>query len=303
MTMADERLLNAAQIRGASLRDSYRYCRQLHARYGRTYYAATFFLAPWKRPYVHALYGFARYADEIVDNGTPGARDRDFARWSREVLASLRTGVSTDPVCCALIHTIRTWDIPVEYVEAFLDSMAADLTLNGYETFDELRRYMYGSAVVIGLEMLPILEPLSPAAAPHAAALGEAFQLTNFIRDVGEDLDRGRVYLPLEDLERFGVTRADLATRRTTDAVRELLRFEVQRTRTAYRYAWQGVELLHPASRPCIVAAHRLYGGILDEVERAGYEILDRRVRVGRLTRARVGLRAYAQARRLWRHT
>jgi 15-cis-phytoene synthase len=300
MTSADERILDAAGIGGLSLRDSYQYCRRLHAEYGRTYYAATRLLPPWKRPHIHALYGFARYADEIVDNGPPSTREHDFTRWSRRVVADLDAGSSTDPVCQALIHTMRTWDIAVEYVEAFLESMRSDLTVTEYGTFDDLRRYMYGSAAVIGLETLPILEPVTPAAAPRARAQGEAFQLTNFIRDVTEDLARGRVYLPMEDLERFGVTRADLATGGLTDGIRELLRFEIARTREMYRYAWDGIAMLHPSSRPCVQTAHVLYGGILAAVEKASYQILRRRVRVGRVTRARVGLAAYLRARRTW---
>jgi phytoene synthase len=300
MTSADERLLDAAGIDGWALRDAYQYCRRLHARYGRTYYAATRLLPPWKRPHIHALYGFARHADEIVDNGPPSTRERDFTRWSRQVVADLGSGNSTDPVCRALIHTVRVWDIRVDYIDAFLESMRSDLTVTEYGTFDDLRRYMYGSAAVIGLETLPILEPLTPAAAAHASAQGEAFQLSNFIRDIAEDLARGRVYLPMEDLDRFGVRRADLAAGQVTDGVRELLRFEIARTREVYRYAWDGIAMLHPSSRPCVQAAHTLYGGILGAVEKAQYQILGRRVRVGRLTRVRFGLPAYLRARRQW---
>jgi phytoene synthase len=300
MKTADNRILDAAGIDNGSLRDSYQYCRKLHARYGRTYYAATSLLPPWKRPYVHALYGFARYADEIVDNGPPSTREHEFTRWTRQVVTDLGMGRSTDPICQAMSHTMRTWNIPITYVEAFLESMRSDLTVTEYATFDDLRGYMYGSAAVIGLQMLPILEPLTPAAAPYASALGEAFQLSNFIRDVAEDLARGRVYLPAEDLERFGVTRADLAGTRLTDGIRELLRFEIARTREIYRYAWDGIALLHPSSRPCVEAAHILYGAILTEVEKAQYQILRKRVRVGTVMRARVGLAAYVRARAHW---
>jgi hypothetical protein len=146
--------------------------------------------------------------------------------------------------------------------------------------------------------MVPILEPLDDRAAAHAADLGVAFQLSNFIRDVGEDLRRGRVYLPQEDVDRFGVTRADLARGVATPPVRELLRFEVARTRELYARARPGVDMLHPSSRECIRTAFVLYGGILDEVERVDYDVLRRRVRVPLSRRLRVALPAYARTRR-----
>jgi phytoene synthase len=166
--------------------------------------------------------------------------------------------------------------------------MAMDLTVDGYATYTDLLGYMEGSAAVIGTMMTPILEPADPAAREHARQLGLAFQLTNFIRDVAEDSRRGRVYLPGEDLDGFGVRREDLAAGQAGPAVRELVAFEVERARGHYRAAEPGIELLAPSSRPCIRVAFDLYGGILDEVERAGYQVLDRRVRVPR--RRRLGV-------------
>jgi phytoene synthase len=157
---------------------------------------------------------------------------------------------------------------------------------------------MEGSAAVIGTLMAPILESSDPPAArEHARQLGLAFQLTNFIRDVAEDLARGRVYLPAEDLERFGVRRADLAADQASPAVCELLAFEVTRARAHYRAAEPGIDLLAPSSRPCVRVAFDLYGGILDEVERAGYQILDRRVRVPPRRRLQVAGRQLVAAR------
>jgi phytoene synthase len=176
--------------------------------------------------------------------------------------------------------------------------MRMDITVTGYETYADLERYMYGSAAVIGLQMVPILEPLDDRAACHALALGEAFQLSNFIRDVAEDLRRGRVYLPQEDLDRFGVTRADLAPGPTPPHVAELLRFEIARARDLYARAEPGIDLLHPTSRDCIRTAFTLYRGILDAVERAGYQVLGRRVTVALPRRLQVALPALVRARR-----
>ncbi|MCW2779535.1 MAG: Squalene/phytoene synthase, partial [Frankiales bacterium] len=170
-------------------------------------------------------------------------------------------------------------------------------------TYDDLMTYVYGSAAVIGLEMVPVLEPVVPreVAEPYAADLGVAFQMSNFIRDVGEDLRRGRVYLPQDELAAFGVTREHLEHGVVDGPVRRLLAFEVARTRETYRSARQGVRLLHPTSRPCIETALALYGGILDEVEAADYAVLGQRVSVGAGKRLRVavpGLVRAWQARR-----
>jgi phytoene synthase len=291
------RELAAAGIEDPRLTAAYERCRRLNAAHGKTYYLATLLLPPHKRPYVHALYGFARYADEFVDDLTE-PDPAGLVAWGDRFLADLERGDSDDPISLAAIHTARTWGIPAGHFEAFLASMRMDITVTGYPTYADLERYMYGSAAVIGLQMVPILEPLDDCAAGHARTLGEAFQMSNFIRDVAEDLRRGRVYLPQEDLDRFGVTRADLAPGPTPPHVVELLRFEIARTRRLYGRAEPGIELLHPTSRDCIRTAFTLYGGILDAVERAGCQVLDRRVRVPLPRRLRVAAPALVRARR-----
>jgi len=299
------RELDAAGITDPALRASYEACRRLNAAHGRTYYLSTLLLPAWKRPYVHALYGFARYADEIVDDLASTLTDAEksdwLVGWGDRFLREVRQGGSKHEISRAVVDTVRRWDIPLEHVEAFLASMRMDLTVTEYKTYDDLMTYVYGSAAVIGLEMVPILEPASDAAYAYAADLGIAFQLSNFIRDVGEDLRRGRVYLPMEDLAAFGVTRQHLAAGVVDGPIRRLLAFEIARTRELYRAAEPGVRLLHPTSRDCIRTAVALYGGILAEVERADYRVLDRRVRVGGAKRALVagpGLCRAARARR-----
>ena len=195
---------------------AYERCRQLHARHGRTYYLATLLLPRWKRRHVHALYGFTRYADEIVDDLAStldrAAQAAALRAWGERFFAGLQGAPCDDPVLPAVLHTVRAFDLDVGDFEKFLDSMAADLHTGGYRTYDDLCGYMEGSAAVIGTMMAPILESADPPAArEHARQLGLAFQLTNFIRDLSEDHRRGRVYLPAADLERFGVRRDDLA--------------------------------------------------------------------------------------------
>jgi len=294
------RELTAADIRDPALRESYERCRRLNAQHGKTYYLATLLLPPAKRPYVHALYGFARYADEIVDDlastWTQQRKADHLRRWGEAFLVDVRRGRSDDPVGRAVVDTVLRWQIPVEYFEAFLHSMAMDLTVTEYATYADLHEYVYGSAAVIGLQMVPVLEPLSPAAYPPAQDLGIAFQLANFVRDVGEDLDRGRVYLPMEDLDRFGLTRADLERRVVDERVRDLLRFQIARVRRLEQAARPGIGLLHPTSRPCIEAARVLYCGIVDEVERIDFQVFTRRATVPLRRRLAVAGPAWARA-------
>jgi phytoene synthase len=296
------RELDAAGITDPATRASYERCRELNAQHGKTYYLATLLLPPAKRPYVHALYGFARYADEIVDDLastlTPQQKSDWLGAWGDRVLADIGRGSSDDPIGRALVDTVNRWSIPIEHFEAFLHSMRMDLTVTHYPTYDDLYEYVYGSAAVIGLQMVPILEPLSDDAYPPATDLGVAFQLANFIRDVGEDLDRGRIYLPLEDLERFGLTPQHLEARQVTPQVRELLEFEIARVRRLSRRAEAGIPLLHPTSRPCIEAAQELYVGIVDEVEAIDYQVFDSRATTSTGRRARVAGAAYGRALR-----
>jgi 15-cis-phytoene synthase len=286
---------------------SYERCRQLHRRHGRTYYLATRLLPAWKRRHVHALYGFTRYADEIVDAAPVPERASRLAEWSSRFLAGLAGSDVDDPLLPAVLHTIRVFDLDIDDFRAFLTSMAMDLTVTDYATYEELLGYMEGSAAVIGTMMLPILESPDPAVAREPARqLGLAFQLTNFIRDVSEDLDLGRVYLPGADLARFGVTRSDLVAARLAGTagapIRELIAFEVRRARRHYERAAPGVGLLAPSSRACIAAAYRLYGGILDEVEKLDHDVFARRARVPRPRRLAIAASTMiaTTSRKLW---
>lgn len=293
------RELDAAGISGAALRASYLRCRAINARHGRTFFLATLLLPPTKRPYVHALYGFARHVDDIVDDMSPrlrtGERARRLNEWGATFLADLDWRATSDPVSRAVIDTAGRWNIPTSYFADFLESMRMDLTVSSYPTYDDLTRYMWGSAAVVGLQMLPILGRADDTVRwdvleSHAIELGTAFQLTNFIRDVAEDLRRGRVYLPEESLARFGVDRDRLARGRVDEPIRNLLAWEIERARRLYAQAAPGIELVHATSRDCLRTAMSLYAGILDEIERADYDVFSRRISVGLGRRAAAGL-------------
>jgi 15-cis-phytoene synthase len=264
-----------------TLDESYERCRELNKRYGTTYYLATYGLPRVKRHHVWALYAFCRHADDIVDDlgdVSVEVREKALTGLGDRFFADLEAGRSDDPVLKAVVHTVRAFGHDPEVFRRFLRSMAMDLTVTTYATYDDLRAYTDGSAAVIGEMMLPILEPPDPAAALGPARdLGDAFQLTNFLRDVAEDLDRGRVYIPQEDLARFG---ADPARRTVDEPWRDLMRFEIARCRALYRSAEDGLALLPPSSARCVRSAHVLYAGILDAIEAADYDVFSARARV-----------------------
>ena len=298
--------LDAAGITDPALRAAYTTCRALNAAHGRTYFLATRLLPPARRPGVHALYGFARYADEIVDDlddlRPVAAKAAELDALTVQLEAALDGEHSDLPVLAALADTARRHAIDRQHFADFMLSMRMDTTVTEYATFDDLAVYVHGSAAVIGLQMLPILGTRVPReeAEPPAAALGVAFQLTNFLRDVGEDLDRGRIYLPTDELAAFGVDRELLVwcrrTRRPDPRVRRALAHLVARTRGTYRRAEVGLPMLEPVSRACVACAFTLYRGILDEIEAADYDVLWRRVAVPNRRRASVALPGLARA-------
>ncbi|MBW1602035.1 phytoene/squalene synthase family protein [Streptomyces sp. JJ66] len=297
------RELAAAGVHDPVLRAAYERCRRVNARGGATYFLATRLLTPCRRPAVHALYGFARHADDIVDDveGVPGqadtaARTRALDALDATVRQALATGRSDHPLLAALADTAARYRIEPAHFTDFMHSMRMDLHITDYPSWQALRTYTHGSAAVIGLQLLPVLGTVAPReeAAPHAASLGVAFQLTNFLRDVGEDLDRGRIYLPGDLLAAHGVYRELLvwcrATGTTEPRVRAALREAIAVTRGIYRHAAEGIDLLHPASRPCVRTAFVLYHAILNRIEAADYAVMDRRAVVPRRYRAAVAL-------------
>ncbi|MER5965409.1 phytoene/squalene synthase family protein [Streptomyces sp. NPDC002057] len=307
------RELDAAGVLDAELRADYTACRWLNARHGRTYFLATRLLPADRRSAVHALYGFARHADDIVDDLGSGATlaereaalDTLEAQWAK----ALDGGRVEEPVVRAVVDTRARYAIPARHFTDFLASMRSDLSITDYPTYDDLAAYMHGSAAVIGLQMVPVLGTVVPRAEaePQAAALGVAFQLTNFLRDVGEDLDRGRIYLPADLLGAYGVDRSLLLWSRSTGRhdgrITEALKAAASLTRHVYRAAEPGIGQLHPVSAPCVRTAFVLYRDILRAIEDDGFSVLHRRAVVGRRRRLAVAGRGFVRAvtaRRGW---
>ncbi len=279
------------------LEAGYRRCGELTKQYGTTYYWGARLLPPAQRRDVFTVYALCRLADDIVDEpervdlavpqeGTPAERLQAFRA---TFFKALEAG-SDEPVMAAIVDSIRRRGTDPECFERFFAAMASDLERDTWETWEELRDgYMEGSAAVIGEMMLPVLQPYSAAAKEPARALGIAFQLTNFLRDVAEDLDRGRVYLPQADLRRHG---ADPWLRTVTPAWRAMMAEQVARARSLYAHAEEGLPLLPPASRRCVGTALVLYSRILDRIEAADYDVFGGRIRVPDAEKLAVALRS-----------
>ena len=275
----------------AAIEESYAACRVIAHRHGKTYATAARLLPAEGRRHVHAVYAFCRVADDIVDDlhdQLPAERAATLQAFGDRFRVDLAAGSSSDPVLGAVVHTVLTTGIDPTCFDRFLHSMAMDLTTSTYATWADLLGYMDGSAAVIGEMMLPVLQPKNPAAFDPARQLGIAFQLTNFLRDIGDDLERGRVYVPQEDLDRFG---ADPWSREVTPAWRELMRFEVARNRGIYAAADAGIPMLPPRSARCVAAARVLYSRILDRIEAADYDVFTSRARVPSSEKAWTALR------------
>lgn len=288
--------LDAAGIDDPRLREGYRRCRELNAAHGRTFFLATRLLAPDQRPAVHALYGFARHADDILDDLDPQLSTEMRGVRLQQLAEKFFAGGDhlDEPVLAAVTHTARRYRIGAELFDDFLASMRMDLSVTDYPDREALNAYMRGSAEAIGLQVLPVLGTVVPIeeAAPYAAALGRAFQLTNFLRDVDEDLLRHRVYLPADELAAYGVDRDVLIWchqhRRTDPRVCKALAAQHDIARRTYDFAASGIAMLAPRSQPCVAAAATLYSEILDRIEASNFAVFSHRATVGKARRLRV---------------
>ncbi|WP_459545255.1 phytoene/squalene synthase family protein [Nocardia sp. X0981] len=303
----------AYRAEAPDLPHAYRRCREVAATHGRSYYLATRLLSSDRRPAVHALYAFARTVDDIVDGPRRSAADpaaaldtvenRLRSAWSLPAAAAPDSAAELPAdfavVAAALTDTVQRFAIEPRHFWTFLDSMRMDvvgspLFRNRYPTMTALHEYMRGSAAAIGLQLLPVLGTVGPVAdaEPAAAALGNAFQLTNFLRDIGEDLDRDRIYLPTEELAAFGVDEELLAhcrhTGHTDRRLRRALAHFIALNRDLYRHATPGIALLSPRVRPGIRAAAGLYAAILERIEDSGYAVFAQRAVVPERRRLRL---------------
>ena len=262
------------------LRSAYDACRRMQRRHDPTYYCATRRLPAEVQPAVHALYGFVRGADQLVDGprraSDPAARAAALDRWERELEEGLASGRSSHPVIAALVDAGRRHDLPLGELRVYMRSMRIDCGRVRIETWEELERYMRGSAATVGLIMAPLLG--APADEHQTfARLGVAFQLTNFIRDVREDYALDRLYIPREDLHRFGACEADVARASTSPGLRAALALQVDRARRLFAETSRATACVTPSARPGMRLARSIYVRVLDRVERLDFDVLGRR--------------------------
>lgn len=281
----------------SNLLPAFEHCRKIQKKFGKSYYFATRFFPIEKRMATYALYAFFRIPDEIVDvnkDETDESVRQKLLSWQKEWKAIYEGRQErANPVLDAAAWVFRQYDIPVEYADAFFSAMIQDTEKKTYKTYAELKRYMYGSASVVGLMMSYVIGFEDRTALDYACQLGEAMQLTNFLRDIREDYEeRGRIYLPEEDMERFGVRVEDIATLHFTSNFKELMRFEIHRADLLYESANRGIPLLREDGRFAVRASSLLYREILRKIEVNDYNILKGRVRTNSLEKILLAIKA-----------
>ncbi len=263
--------------------NDYAECEKLHREFGTTYYFATKWFPRETRNHVHAVYGFVRVPDEWVDN--PGdltpAQQREFLQdWRKQLLQGVEGIQPQSGVMRAFVDTLLERGIPIEEPLEFLDAMEMDLDVKSYRTYHDLQGYMRGSASAVGAMMLYVMEDHpTPAMVESAMALGEAMQMTNFLRDIGEDLLRQRLYIPTDDLEEHGVTDQDIERGQVTDSFVNLMKFEIARTRAIFASSDEAIKMLNPACQRSVLLARILYSRILDVIEANDYQVFSKRAR------------------------
>jgi phytoene synthase len=257
---------------------SYEYCRRVARRRAKNFYYSFILLSRPQRRAMCAIYAFMRYCDDLSDE--PGATGAAIERWRAELEDALAGRFSGHPVWPAFHHTVRRFRIPHEYFRAMIDGVLSDLEPREFETFDQLYRYCYQVASVVGLTTIHIFGFDTRSALPLAEKCGAAFQLTNILRDIREDAARGRIYLPAEDLRRFGLTTGDIHTGKRSQPFLNLMQFEAERARAYYNESMPLLDLIHPRSRPSLWALIGIYSRLLERIVESDYDVFARRVRL-----------------------
>lgn len=255
-------------------------------KFGTSYYFATRFLPNNLRQATYALYSFFRIPDEIVDNAINQNSEAilsELEDWESMWNQAYKGDNTKYPVLNITAEVFRGYEIPYQYSLDFLAAMKQDVYTNRYQTYTDLRAYMYGSASVVGLMMSYVIGFNNDKALQYAPYLGEAMQLTNFIRDIGEDYkERSRIYLPQEDMDKYNVQDRDIRDNKITPEFIELIKFEIKRARELYRKSDQGLEYLNKRGRFAVIMASRMYEAILDKVEQNKYDVLNKRARTSK---------------------
>jgi len=257
---------------------SYEYCRRVARRRAKNFYYSFVLLSRPQRNAMCAIYAFMRYCDDLSDE--PGATRAAIDRWRAEMEEALAGRFSSHPVWPAFYHTVRRFGIPPQYFREMIDGVLSDLEPRRFETFEQLYRYCYQVASVVGLTIIHIFGFDTRSALPLAEKCGVAFQLTNILRDIREDAERGRIYLPAEDLRRFGVSEEDLCAGRRGEPFLRLMAFESERARAYYNDSRPLLDLIHPRSRASLWALIAIYSRLLERIEQGNFDVFRHRVRL-----------------------
>jgi len=272
------------------IEQSYAYSKRVARTRAKNFYYSFLLLSAQQRKAMCAIYAYMRHADDLSDE--PGASRAALEDWRNQLEAALDGHFSGHPVWPAFHHTVRRFGIPHQYLREMIDGVVSDLEPRRFETFAELYHYCYQVASVVGLTTIHIFGFDTPSALPLAEKCGVAFQLTNILRDIREDAGRGRLYLPCEDLRRFGVTEEDLRAGRRTSGFVEMMRFETARARSFYQESAPLLDLIHPRSRPSLSALISIYSRLLERIEQANYDVFTRRVRLSAIEKSWILVRA-----------
>ncbi|HTS64281.1 MAG TPA: phytoene/squalene synthase family protein [Candidatus Acidoferrales bacterium] len=273
-----------------TVEESYQYCLKVARTRAKNFYYSFVLLSRQQRKAMCAIYAFMRYCDDLSDE--PGASRAAVDRWRAELTEALEGRFSEHPVWPAFHHTVRRFGIPHEYFHQMIDGIASDLEPKRIETFEELYGYCYRVASVVGLTIIHIFGFDTRSALPLAEKCGVAFQLTNILRDIREDAERGRIYIPADDLRRFGVTEEDLRAGRRDEAFLRLMRFEAARARAYYNESAPLLELIHPRSRSSLLALVSIYSRLLERIEGKNYDVFSSRVRLSLFEKSWIVVRA-----------
>ncbi|HEX6035812.1 MAG TPA: phytoene/squalene synthase family protein [Anaerolineales bacterium] len=269
----------------AALRKAYRQAEKITSQHSKSFYFASGLLPEEKRSAVRALYAFCRTVDNIVDESSEVEQDAQLEYW--RTMVETASYAKDDLIAAAWADTLTRYHIPRHYALQLIDGVARDLLQSRYQTFGELATYCYGVASTVGLMSMYIVGFHSNDAVPYAIKLGVALQMTNILRDVGEDYRNGRLYLPREELAFYGIQESDIAQGRVTENWRQFMRFQIDRTRQLYEESWQGVKMLERDGQLAIGAASVFYQGILDEIEKNDYDVFNRRATLSTWGKAR----------------
>lgn len=275
-----------AEVNEPVLQQAYQLCRRITREHAKTFYLSTRFLPNHKQRSIFAIYALCRYVDDLVDEAKDCADnstlevnslEEKLEYFEQKLHQAYQTGSSSHPILMAFADTLSRFDIPKEYPMLLMEGVGQDLSIDRIQTFQEMYEYSYKVASVVGLMTSEVFGYDSPDALTHAVDLGIAMQLTNILRDVGEDLQKGRIYIPADELKQYGVTEESLFAHQKSPEFLALMQFQIARARSYYDSAKKGIEMLTPDSRLPVCLALENYSRILDKIEQNDYDVFSKR--------------------------